>query len=160
MISTVVAKVRAVRGYLTMLALAGAAAFLYAQFQEVRADRDALASWGEQVCAAAGSRLVAVDPPSEPEPMARGEACRAKVDALAAFRAQSATETTDELLAALDERLGKENVDAALARRAAERAQLAAEKMEAADAAVQGDRVGHAWFDALNQSGGLRPPAR
>lgn len=152
-------RVRAVRGYLTLMALAVAAAFLYARFQEVRTDRDALASWGEAVCASAGSHLV-TPAPAKGKPPARGVACRASVDALAAFKAQAATKTADELLEALDERLGKENVDAALARRAAERAQLAAERMEAADAAVQGDHVGPSWFDALNQSGGLRAPAR
>ena len=159
MINPLVNRVRAVRGYLTLMALAVAAAILYARFQEVRADRDALASWGEAVCAAAGSHLVTPAPAKGKAP-ARGAACRASVDALAAFKTQAATQTTEELLAALDERLGKESVDAALARRAAERAQLAAERMEAADAAVQGDHVGRSWFDALNQSGGLRPPAR
>lgn len=158
MIRSLFDKVRAVRGYLTLMALAVSAAFLYAQFQEVRSDRDALASWGEAACAAAGSHLVTPENPTQPEPMRRGVACRAKIDALAAFKSQSATKTADELLAALDERLGKENVDAALARRAAERAQLAAAQMEAANAAVEGDRVGHAWFDALNRSGGLRSP--
>lgn len=144
------------RDYLTLLIVAGVAAWLYAQGAIARAERDRVTNVTEQICAAAGSELQ----PVRMKAKDLGKACRATVLQLAAFRRDTAEQTAATLIDAMKRRDTKQQTDISTAIRAAADARYAAMQMEKADAAVSNDLVGAAWFDALNRSGGLRAPSR
>lgn len=154
-LATIWGAITGAREWLTLLAVAGAAAWLYAQYASVRHDRDQLQAFADIACADAGASFA-------PGPGKKaGAECRAWIRDLAAFKRDTNSETARILADAMADQQRKTGVDAAHARRAAEAARAAAEKMGEADAAItEGDRVGAAWFGALNDVAGLRPPAR
>lgn len=144
------------RQFLTLVAVAAAAAGAFAWGSAGYRQRDELQAWADTRCAAAGA---AYAPPVKGK-IKPGQACADRVDQLAAFERDTNRETANLLLGGLDDRNRKTNSDAAKARTAAEAAAAATHRMEAANAAVEGDHVGGDWFGALNQSAGLRPPGR
>jgi hypothetical protein len=156
------------RDWLTLIALAAAAAYLYAQFATVQHERDQLRTFAGMACAAAGSSydvaqisVKAENGQTKTAKVKPGAVCLARARELAAFERDTNSETARILAEAFEEQRRKAGLDAAHARRAAEAAAAAAERMEEADAAIkEDDRVGPAWFDALNGVAGLRPPAR
>ncbi len=148
------------RKFLTLLAVCVAAVGVYVWGANLMGQRDQLAAWANTACAASGSDYFP-SPGAKGAARMNGVACLAQVRQLAAFQKQVTSGTAEQLIAALEAREGKQNVDAMLARRAAEAARAASERMEKADAAVGNDnQVGGDWFGAVNQSAGLRPPAR
>src|SRR3546814_18267417 len=74
------------RDYLTLLAVAAAAAWLYAQWAGAQRERDNVVATADQICAAAGSRF---------EPGA--VQCRAAVTRLSAFERATSQQTTAPL---------------------------------------------------------------
>lgn len=149
------AAIRAGRKMLTLLAVMGVAGGLYVWGETARRDRDQLAVWGDLTCTAAGSEFR----PAKVKKRQWGVACLAEVRRLGRIEGDLAKGSADALIAALDERMGKEAADAALAAVMSKRAADAAARMEAADAAVQeDDRVGAGWACAVNDLGGLRAP--
>lgn len=143
---------RAGRKMLTLLAVASAAAGLYVWGETGRRDRDALIVWGDLTCAAAGSEFR----PDEVKKRQWGVACLAEVKRLVEVEKALKAQNLETLLADLERREGKEAADAALAAVMSQRAADAVARMEAADAAVEGDRVGSDWAAAVNELGGLR----
>ncbi|WP_436355687.1 hypothetical protein [Brevundimonas sp. CEF1] len=143
---------KAGRKMLTLLVVASAAAGLYVWGETARRDRDALIVWSDLTCTAAGSEFR----PAETKKRQWGVACLAEVKRLAAVEEAVKTQNLEALLADLERREGKEAADAALAAVMSQRAADAVVRMEAADAAVEGDRVGSDWAAAVNELGGLR----
>jgi hypothetical protein len=141
------------RSWLTLLALAGAAAFFWWEFATMRAERDRYRQWADVVCASAGTTYAAA-PKSR---LKAGEQCKAEVAALARFRTDQARLTADLLARVARERDGKIDRDLAAAARSARAAAEAAQDMEKANAALKGDHVDPAWFAALNRLAGLQP---
>ncbi|HEX8402224.1 MAG TPA: hypothetical protein VF628_11035 [Allosphingosinicella sp.] len=141
------------RSYITLLLVAGACAWFYVQFEQVKRDRDHLLQTAELACVAAGSSLA-------PAPRKRrGELCIERVRILAAIERDTASASAAAMSEALATHERKTAIDADAARRSAEAARAAANKMEKQNAQVGGDdRVGAAWFDALNDVAGLRAP--
>lgn len=150
--------IKAARAYITLLAVAGAAAAIYAWGATGHQQARALESWVQVTCAAGGSRFEPTGALKGGSLIARGADCRARVERLAAFQRETIAGTADALTQAMTERDNKTNADAAAAARDAKAARAATERMETADEAVQGDRVGADWFGALNELGGLRSP--
>lgn len=142
------------RGFLTLVALAGAAAAIFVWGSRGYQERDVLAQWIDIQCAAAGEPYRPARPRLKP-----GQACATQISALAAFRAETDQASVRILSAASAERDAKTATATLQAQRAADSARRAAQMMETANAAVKDDdRVGPGWFDALNQSAGLRRP--
>jgi len=141
------------RSWLTLLGLGAAAAFFWWEFATMRADRDRYRQWADVVCASAGTSFAAA-PKSK---LKAGEQCKAEVTALARFRSDQARLTADLLAKVSRERDGKIERDLAAATRSARAAAKAAQDMEKANAALEGDHVDPAWFDALNRHAGLQP---
>jgi hypothetical protein len=142
------------RKLLTGFALLVAAAAMWAAWQDAKAHRESLTRAGDAICAAAGAEF-------RPDDVARrdwGVACVRQVQALAAFRDETVSGSLQVALDAMERRQGKEAADAALAAALARRNQETLERMEAADAAVEGDRVDGAWTCAVNDLAGLRAP--
>ncbi len=139
-------------GFLVLLAVASAGAWLYVQYQQVRADRDRLQHWAEVTCAASGAPFAATGA-AKP-----GQLCAARVTHLANYKA-SADEQTAQLLAqAMADHDARQSADTLAARAAADAARDAAHAMEAADAkAERTNLVDAEWFAALNRVAGLRP---
>lgn len=162
------AAIAAAREWLTLLAVAAIGAWFYVQYGETRAERDALAQWAEVTCANVGAPFDAsaegrVDSNGKAVKVtfARGQRCRTAVAAAVAFKARTDQETAQLLADAMRARETKAAADSALARTAAEAARDAALRMETADAqAAATNRVDPAWFAALNDVAGLRPPRR
>lgn len=142
------------RRFIIMLVIAGAAASLGVWWWSARSDRDSLIRAADGICEASGA------------PFRAGGVAKRQwgVDCLKRVRAMRATEDAVQnaslaaAITAMEERAGKEAVDAALAAEMAKRAAGAAERMEKADAEVEGDRVGGGWAAGLNNLGGLRQP--
>lgn len=143
------------RQFLTLVGVSIAAAALFAWGAAGHHQRDRLQAWATTRCAAAGEAYAPATPKSKP-----GQACATRIDQLAKFERGTNSQTAGVLLGALSDQTRKSNIDAAKARTAAEAAAAASKRMEAVNAAVQGDQVGGAWFGALNRSAGLRPPER
>lgn len=155
MIRTLSAKLKAEAGFLVLLLVAAAGAWLYVQFQQVRADRDDAVHRAEVICAKAQSDWTAT--PSAK----RGVVCARRVADLLAFRTTADQETARLLSAAMAEASDRTLNDNRAARAAAEAARNAALRMEAADA--EADRrnvVDREWTAAVNGVAGLRPPTR
>lgn len=169
MIRKAISAITGAREWLTLLAVAAAAAWLYAQFATVRNDRNRLLASANVICASAGAEFAAGEVEirnieageTKRVRVARGQLCLRNVRQLAAFERDTNAQSARILADAMAEQNHKTGVDAAHARQAAEAARAAAEKMGVADAAITGDdRVGAAWFDALNNVAGLRAPPR
>ena len=156
------------RHYLTLLALAASAAALYAWGATGRADRARLIAWAEKSCAAAGtgfepgsSILVDAAGKQQTRSWKRGEMCAQRILGLAEFQRTTNEASTRLLAEAMVEHERKTIADADAARQHAAAARAAAQTMEKANARIlQDDRVGGAWFGALNELGGLRAPDR
>ena len=162
------AAIAAAREWLTLLVVAGVGAWLYVQYAETRAERDALVQWAEVTCAGVGAPFegsaedrVDSNGKAVKVTFARGQRCRTAVTTAVAFKARSDQETAQLLADAMRARETKVANDSALARTAAEAARDAALPMETADAEVAAtNRVDRPWFAALNDLAGLRPPSR
>lgn len=149
---TLLAQIAGARAWLTLLVVAAAAAYLYAQLHAARSARDALVQWADATCAAAGTEFA---PAGEP----RGRACRLGVAHLAAFRNDTNAETARILADAAREREARLREDARIARDTAIAAADAARAMEKADAEIDSaGRVDRDWFARLNAVAGLRAP--
>jgi len=152
--------------WLVLLAVAGAAAFLYVQLARARADRDAAIHRAELVCAGAGASFAAsatIERDAKGRPVTvdhpQGALCRRQVADLAGFRARTIEQSATILADALKDHDARQNTDTAAARSAAEAARSAALRMEAADAEAQRrNEVDHQWFAAVNGVAGLRAP--
>lgn len=144
-----------------LLALAVAAAF-YVQWQVAALERAnnataaaRLVAFSDRLCAALGVTPPAQDAPAD----ARGDfagRCQAEAGRLGQIEGDLAAGSLDVALAAMERQHGKQQADAALAAAMSKRTADAVEQMEAANAAVQDDRVGAGWAAAVNDLGGLR----
>ncbi len=152
MIKKLLAKVRAEATFLVLLAVAGVGAFLYVQFQQVRADRDDLLHRAEVICARAGQDFAAT------AKAPRGTVCAIAVAGLSGFKANSDQLTAKTLADAMAAHDARQLTDTQAARAAAEAARTAAQRMEIADAqAERRNLVDRDWFAAVNGVAGLRP---
>ncbi len=142
------------RKFAILLIVGGVAAVFYVMWTQAVADRDGLIRWGDQTCEAAGAAFR----PHEAKKRAWGAACLIEVRRLAKVERDLTSATAADLIAALERREGKEAADAALAAVMSQRTADAVARMEAADAAVENDRVGAGWACAVNDLGGLRSP--
>ena len=144
MIKLFTGAVRALHGFLgsswyVLIALAAVAGWFYADARRVRADRDAWASWGAQVCAFTGTTThaatVEIDTNKGKRRVAkeRGQLCAEAAQDLASFKAQTTTNAADILGKAQAEREGKATADAAAASRDAADRGRATTKMEKLD---------------------------
>lgn len=115
-------------------------------------DRDAVVSWADKACLAAGSSFPA------PKAKDRGSACLAAIQELQRFKLDALSKSNTALLEHVEEQAAKQSTDATAARRAAERTLAATQRMEKADAAVEGDRVGGDWAGSFNDLAGLPAP--
>lgn len=168
MIKALTGAAKAASGFLgsswwVLLALASVAAWFYVDGQRVRADRDAWAGWGAQVCAFTGTTTeaatveVATDKGKRRVKKARGQLCGEAVQDLASFKAQTIRKTADTLASAQTERETKTRTDISTASRHAIARRAAVTKMEEADAQIGADdRVDGNWFAGINDLGGLR----
>ncbi|MCC2976249.1 hypothetical protein LK533_06120 [Sphingomonas sp. PL-96] len=162
------AAIGAAREWLTLLVVAGVGAWLYVQYSEARAERDALVTWAEVTCAGAGAPFEGsaedrVDSNGKAVKVTfeRGQRCRTAVTTAVAFKARSDQETAQLLADAMRVRETKAAADSALARTAAEAARDAALRMETADAQASAtNRVDRDWFAALNDLAGLHAARR
>lgn len=155
MIRPLFTRLRAEAGFLVLLAVAAAGAWLYAEYQRVRADRDDITRGVELICAKAQSDWSAT------KSAKRGVVCARRVADLLAFRTTADQETARLLAAAMAEANDRTLKDNRAARAAAEAARNAALRMEAADA--EADRrniVDREWTAAVNGVAGLRAPTR
>jgi len=159
-------QLKAARGWLTLVAVASAAAFLYWKFATVQRQRDELEQFARLACASAGADFdqVAVDVPAgkgrvKKVKRQRGELCLGRVRHLAAFELDATMASNTALAGALQQHATKSEADASAAANDAAAAAAAAQKMEQIENGIQGDRVGDDWFDAINGLAGLRPNA-
>jgi hypothetical protein len=155
MIKTILAKVRAEAAFLVLLAVAAAAAWLYVQFQQVRADRDDLQHRAEVICARAGADWSAT------KDAARGVLCARQAAALALFKTTADEETARILADAMKDANARAARDIENASLSAARMGAALTRMETADAqAERRNLVDHEWTAAVNGVAGLRAPPR
>lgn len=139
------------RSFLTLIALAVAAAWLWASYASTRADLADTTHRAERICAAAGSAFVT----GEGKP---GEACAKQVQQIARFRSEAQGKTAETLIAAMRAREEKQARDAER-RQARLEARLAAlSAINTAEEQVHDDQVTGSWFAALNRVAGLRAP--
>lgn len=162
MLAAALTFIRAKRKVLTLLlALAVAAAF-YIQWQAAAIDRAnartnaaRLLGYSDTVCAALG-----VVAPAEGAKKADRDGwaarCLSEAQRLGAIEGELATGSLDVVLDAMERQHSKEQVDAALAAAMSKRTADAVANMEAANAAIEDDRVGGGWAAAVNDLGGLR----
>jgi hypothetical protein len=150
------------REWLVLLAVAAVAAWFYVDARQMRADRDAWARWGDQLCAFAGANTapatveVQTDKGKRRVEKGRGQLCAEAVQDLAAFKARSQTESARLLAEAQREREQKAAADRAASHSDAADRRAAQAKMEEVDAQVgDDDRVGGDWFARLNELAGL-----
>jgi len=159
-------QVKAARSWLTLLAVAAVAGWLYYQFATVQRDRDALLGFARISCATAGTQFDAsveqrADAKGKPVTvkLKRGEACSLRMLELSAFERDATKASNSALAGALKEHANKSEADASAAARDAAAAERAAQRMEQADNDIQkDDRLGPDWFDAFNGLAGLRKP--
>ncbi|WP_294275759.1 hypothetical protein [uncultured Sphingomonas sp.] len=155
MIRTLTTKLKAEAGFLVLLLVAAAGAWLYVEYQRMRADRDDAVQRAEIICAKAQSDWAAT------KSAKRGVVCARQVADLLAFRTTTDQETARLLGQAIAEANDRTLKDNLAARAAAEAARNAALRMEAADA--EADRrniVDREWTAAVNGVAGLRAPPR
>lgn len=136
-----------------LIAIAGAAAALYAWGATARKDRDQLQAWAKKACLSAGATFPGAGKKVDP--------CVQRIADLVAFERQTQAATNTILAGAVERQATKSTADTALSRTQAARRTDAAAQMEKADAQIApDDRVGPDWFDSLNRVAGLRPPGR
>jgi hypothetical protein len=146
-----------------LLGLTFATGWFWADAQRARADRDAWAGWGAQVCAFTGTTpeaatvQVATDKGKRRVKKARGQLCSEAVQDLASFKAQTIGKTAETLATTQSERETKTKTDISTASRDAVARREAVSNMEKADAEISDDdRVDGDWFAGINDLGGLR----
>lgn len=143
---------RTYRKFLTLLVVLAGAAFAYFWLEKAKDDRALLLIQAREICATANV-------PFQPEGSRQkewGRLCNRRVAELVVYQAKVQSGSLDAMLADLERREGKQAADAALAAVYAKRATDALTRMEAADAAVEDDRVGGDWAAAVNDLAGLR----
>jgi hypothetical protein len=146
------AKLKAELGFIVLLAVAVAAAWLYVEWRTDRADRDRLLQTADLLCTAAGAEFTGTGK------MARGVVCKARIAALADFKNRTDEITANTLADALAAHDARQLTDNIAARAAAEAARDAANRMEIADAeAERRNLVDREWTAAVNGVAGLRP---
>ena len=149
------AKARAEAAFLVLLAVAGVGAWLYVQFQQVRADRDDLQHRAEVICARAGAEWAASNDSG------RGVLCARRAAELATFKATADQETARLLADAMKDANVRAAQDIENASLSASRMRDALSRMETADAqAERRNLVDAEWTAAVNHVAGLRPAAR
>lgn len=154
MIVTTLAWLHDQRKFLTLFAMALAAGALWIAWGRVTAERDQWRARTETLCEIGGHPWASPAPAKGEQP---GQVCQSRLRSLVAFERDVNKGTADQLVAALDERLGKENVDAALARRDAAAALAASQHFEEIDHATPPTAELPAdWWDALFDRAGLR----
>ena len=155
MIKKLFAKVRAEAAFLVLLAVAAVGAYLYVQFQQVRADRDDLQHRAEMICARAGADWSAT------KDAKRGVLCARRAAELATFKSTADQETARLLADAMKDANARAARDIETASLSAARMGAALTKMETADAqAERRNLVDREWTSAVNGVAGLRAPAR
>lgn len=155
MIKTLFAKVRAEATFLVLLAVAAVGAYLYVQYQQVRADRDDLQHRAEMICARAGADWSAT------KDAKRGVLCARRAAELATFKSTADQETARLLAAVMEEANVRAAKDIENASLSASRMRDALSRMETADAqAERRNLVDREWTAAVNGVAGLRAPAR
>lgn len=155
MIRTLFAKLKAEARFLVLLAVAVAGAWLYVEFQRMRADRDDAVQRAEIICAKAQSDWGATQGAD------RGVVCARRIAELLTFRTTANQETARLLAAAMAEANDRTLKDNQAARAAAEAARNAALRMEAADAeAERRNLVDREWTAAVNGVAGLHAATR
>lgn len=134
--------------WFVLLAVAMVGAWLYVQFQQERAARDRVEHAAEVICAGSGTAFAEKG----------GKDCARRVADLAGFKAQVDERTAATLAKALADHDARQNTDTEAARRAAEAARTAAERMEMADAKAEERKnlVDREWFASVNGVAGLR----
>ncbi len=150
---------RSHRKVLTLFAVLAVGAAFYVQWQaaalrgaRAAGDRAALIGVSDATCAALGSEFR----PAGVKRSQWGVACLAEARRLGAIEEDLATGSLDLALAAMADQHGKDLTDAALAAAMSKRTADAVAQMEAANAAIEDDRVGPGWAAAVNDLGGLR----
>lgn len=144
------------RETIILVALAGAAAGLYAWGATGRAERDRLDAWATQICIAAGGEFTG----TKPKGKAKTDGCTALVASHAAYKRESQSATAATLARAAERTEAKGAADRALSAQQSTRHTAAAQAMETADESIApDDHVGADWFDRLNDLAGLRPSA-
>jgi len=154
--------------WIVLLAVAGVAAYFYADGRRVRADRADIQHAAELICAGAGENFAASSDQEKDASgklvtvqHARGALCQRVVVDLSSFKARTNEATAATLAKALADHDARQGADTNAARAAAEAARDASERMEAADAqAEKTNRVDAGWFAAVNGVAGLRAPPR
>ncbi len=139
------------RAFLTLLAVAMAAAWLWAAYASTKAALTATVAMAERICAAAGSEYQ----PAKGKP---GEACTRDVTRLARFKSEAQSQTNEALLAAIRDREAKQARDTAQRQARLESRLAALTAMHTAEEQVHDDQVAGSWFAALNRLAGLRAP--
>ena len=145
----------------TVVVCAGVAAAFYIQWQMAKDAGARAAADRASLIAAADGTCLALNSEFRPDGVRReqwGMACLNEARRLGRIEGDLAKGDAEALINALDERMGKEAADAALAAAMSKRTADAVARMEAADAAVENDRVGAGWACAVNDLGGLRAP--
>lgn len=144
------------RETIILVALAGAAAGLYAWGATGRAERDRLDALATQICIAAGGEFTG----TKPKRKAKTDGCTALIASHAAYKRESQSATAATLARAAERTQAKGAADRALAAVQSTRRTATTQAMEKADESIApDDRVGADWFDRLNDLAGLRPPA-
>jgi hypothetical protein len=145
-------KLKAELGFIVLLVVASAGAWMYAEWRTARADRDDLQHRVELICTAGGADFAGAGN------VARGVACKARIATLADFKNRTAEITAKTLADALAAHDARQLTDNQAARDAAEMARDAATRMENADAeAERRNLVDREWTAAVNGVAGLRP---
>ena len=151
-IRSILAKLKGDFAFVVLLVVGGIGAALYVKAAHVRADRDDLLRRVEVICARAGQPFEASGK------VARGVACNLRIAGLADFKAKTDELTAATLAQALADHDARQLTDNNAARRAAEAARDAAQRMESADAeADRRNLVDREWTAAVNGVAGLRP---
>ena len=155
LLSPLFAKVRAEATFLVLLAVAAVGAYLYVQYQQVRADRDDLQHRAEMICARAGADWSAT------KDAKRGILCARRAAELATFKSTADQETARLLADTMKDANARAAQDIQNASVSAARMRDALSRMETADAqAERRNLVDREWLAAVNGVAGLRPPTR
>lgn len=147
--------VTARRDWLTLLAVAGVAAWLYVQYAQVRRDRNVAIQTIIGLCAIAGEPVI----PGDRIRKDSAAACADRLRQLVRFEREALAESNRVLAEHQADQLARSQRDAARASADAASARSALQAMEEENARIEQDRVGGPWFDALNRLAGLRDGA-
>lgn len=111
--------------------------------------------WADRACGLVG-RTYVPDGKKKPKVETWGRDCLADLAEAVRFKAEAEQQAADALVAFNAEQAAKQESDLAAVRRNSTRQQKAEQRMEAANAAVQGDDVDAGWFGDLGRLAGLR----